>query len=64
MGVADGLSGSIAVVHTDVEAADRRVLFHNLGPQPVQQLIDRTPLRLEQVEESCGVSFGHDKRVQ
>ena len=64
MGVTNSLSGSVAVVHTDVEAAYRSILFHNLDPKAAQQLIDCTPLRLEQVEESCRVPFGYHERMQ
>ena len=36
MGVANSLSGSITTIHTNVEAAHRRVLLRDLVPKPVQ----------------------------
>jgi hypothetical protein len=57
MGVTNSLSSSIAVVHTDVEAANRSVLLHDLDPKPTQQLIDGASLRLEQVKKSLSVPF-------
>ena len=36
MGVADSLPRSITTIHTNVEAAHRRVFLRDLGPKPVQ----------------------------
>lgn len=58
MSVADRLSGGITIVHSNVEAANRRILLHDLGPKFVQQLIDRASLRLEQVEEVAACRLG------
>ena len=62
--MANSLSSRSAAVYADVEAAYRSILLHYADPKPVQQLIDRTPLGLEQVEESCSVPFGYYQRMQ
>ena len=60
----NSLASRVSAVHPDVETAHRRVLLNYLGFQSDQKLVDPTPFRLKQIEESRSVSFGYHKRMQ
>ena len=64
MGVANRLSGGSPLFIPMLKPLTRRILFHISARSLVQQLIYGAPLRLEQVEESCGMPFGYHKRMQ
>jgi hypothetical protein len=63
MSVIDGLTGSGSVVHADVEAAHRTILFYYFVPKPIQQLIYCAPLRLEKIKEIRSMSVGDYERM-
>jgi hypothetical protein len=60
----NGLSGSIAAVHPDVKSPHRSILLHYLGPNPIEQLIDRPALWLKQIEEGRSMTLRYYKAVQ
>ena len=64
MSVTDGLPCCFAVIDADVEPGHQKVLPYYLGSTFIQKLINRAPLRLEQIEESQNVSLRYDECME
>jgi hypothetical protein len=47
VGVINGLSGCVAIIHANVETADGSIFRYYLGSKLIEQLVYRAPLRLE-----------------
>ncbi len=59
--VANGLTGYSSIVHANIETAHGSILSHYLGANLVQQLVNRSSLRLEKIEESRSMSLGYNE---
>jgi hypothetical protein len=64
MSMINRLAGCLAAVDPDIETTHQRVLLQYIRPQFNKKLVDRTPFRLEQVEEGRSMSRRYHEGMQ